>query len=326
MPGPFRERIFGLLVKIEATSGVDAVPDPAVDAVRTVGIPTFTPAYLEAGTRDDVQNGTLITTDRTTAAGRYVKFDVTLEVKGGGAAGSVPEADALLRICAMSKTVSAGVSVLYTTLDVGGETATCYCYGANKLFKVTGCVAAMKLSANAAQRGLMTFTVTGKLTADPTEAALPALTFSSVAPALFHSAVASIGSWLSTDAEPLVIKTAALDLANTVSDRPSAGATDGLVSFAVTDRKTAQSMTIEAVALATFDPFALSKAAGSATPVSAWQIGTASGGRLKIATGRWALVAPKPGANKSIVTYGLEGTLGAGASGAAAREIALLYD
>jgi hypothetical protein len=85
-------------------------------------------------------------------------------------------------------------------------------------------------------------------------------------------------------------------------------------------------MTIEVVTLATFDPFALSKAAGGSTPVSAWQIGTASGDRLKIATGRWALTAPKPGATKSIVTYGLDGTLGAGASGAAAREIALLYD
>jgi hypothetical protein len=71
MPGPYRERIYGVAVKIEATSGVDAVPDPAVDAVQTVGIPYLEMDYLEPGTRDDVQNGTLINADRKTAAGRF---------------------------------------------------------------------------------------------------------------------------------------------------------------------------------------------------------------------------------------------------------------
>lgn len=322
----YRERVYGLLVKIEATSGTDAVPDPAVNAVQTVGIPTFTPTYLEPGTRDDVQNGTLITTDRAPAAGRYVKFDVTLELRGGGTAGSTPECDALLRMSGMSVVTSAGVSVLYTTIDSGMETGTCYAYTGGKLFKLVGCVATMKLSADAAKRGLLTFGVTGKLATDPTEVALPALTFTTVIPPLFHSATASIGSWLSTATDPLVIKSASIDLANTVADRPSAGATDGLISFSVTDRKTAQSMTIEVPQLATFDAYTMSKTVGTSMPVSAWQIGTVSGNRGKIATGKWSLVAPKPGADKSINTFGLDGTLGTGASGAATRELALLFD
>jgi hypothetical protein len=63
-----RARVYGFAFKIETTSGTDAVPDPAVDAVATVGVPTITIDYLEAGTRDDVQTGVLITPDRAPAA------------------------------------------------------------------------------------------------------------------------------------------------------------------------------------------------------------------------------------------------------------------
>jgi hypothetical protein len=45
-----------------------------------------------------------------------------------------------------------------------------------------------------------------------------------------------------------------------------------------------------------------------------------------VTTGKWALVAPKLGAQDSVNTYDLDGTLGAGASGAATRELVLLFD
>jgi hypothetical protein len=326
MPGPYRERIYGVAVKIEATSGVDAVPDPAVDAVQTVGIPYLEMDYLEPGTRDDVQNGTLINADRTTAAGRFGKITITTEVKGGGTAGSTPESDALLRMSGFSKTTAAGVSVRYNTLDTGMETASLYCWSIGKLFKLVGAAATMKLSADASKRGLLTFEITGRLVADPTETALPTLAFSSVLPPLFHSAAAAIGAWTSADADPLVIKTAAIDTQATIVDRPSAGATDGLIGFTVSDRKTEQTMKIEVPALATFDPFTLSKSAGTLVPATNWQIGTVVGNRLKVLTGKWSLRAPKAGADRSVSIYDLAGSLGTGASGAATRELSLLFD
>lgn len=327
MPAPYRARIYGLAVKIETTSGVDSVPDPAVDAVETVGTPNFVGDYLEAGTREDVINGTLINADRTTAAGRFGKVTAVVEVKGSGAAGStIAGIDALLRMCGFSKTVSAGVSVRYNTIDTGMETASVYCWTMGKLFKLVGCSATMKLSADAAKRGFMTFDITGKLVADPTETALPALTFSAVLPPLFHTATATLGAWTSGDAEPLAIKNASIDLANTITDRPSAGAADGLIGFSVTDRKTNQTWTIEATSIATFDPFTLSKAAGTSQPTSSWQIGTTAGNRIKVLTGKWSLTWPDPGENNALVTYGLKGSLGAGASGATSRELSLLFD
>lgn len=326
MPGPYRERIYGVAVKIETTSGVDAVPDPAVDAIETAGIPTFVGDYLEPGTRDDVVNGTLINADRTTAAGRFGKISITVEVKGSGSAGVAGPLDALLRMCGFSKTVVAVTSVRYSTIDTGMETASVYCWSMGKLFKLVGAVATMKYSADAAKRGLMTFDITGRLVSDPTETALPALTFSAVLPPLFHSAAATLGAWTSADPDPLIIKSVAIDLQNTITDRPSAGATDGLIGYAVTDRKTTANWTIETPALATFDPFALSKAAGTSQPTSTHQIGTVVGNRMKVFTGKWSLTWPDPGANNALVTYGLKGSLGAGASGAATRELSLLFD
>lgn len=321
-----RERIYGVTAKIETTSGTDSVPAAATDAVRLVGIPTLTYGYLEPGKRDDVQSGALLTVDRAAAAGRNGTIDITVEVKGGGSAGSAPEADVFLRGAGMSKVVAGGVSVTYTTLDDLMETFTMYCYAARKLFKLVGCSCSLKLSAEAMKRGFMTFSVTGRIASDPTQLTTPAFTFSTVNPPLFHSAAATIGAWTSADADPLVLKKASIDLGNVVNPRPSAGATDGLIGFAITDRKARQQLTIEVPLLATFDPFALSKATGDTMPITTWQVGTVAGNRLKVQTGRYSIEAPKIGADNAINTYDLDGSLGPGATGGVTRELVLLWD
>lgn len=328
MAGPYRERIYGVAIKIETTSGTDSVPDPAVDALETVGKPQFTGDYLEPGTRDDIVNGTLITAVRTTAAGRFGKVTLRAEVKGSGTAGSmVPALDALLRMCGLSKTVVASTSVRYNTADTGLETGSVYFWDTGKLFKLVGAVATLKYSFEATKRAFFEFDVTGRLASDPTETAVPGtLAFSSVLPPLMHSVPATLGSWTSADSEPLILRSGGIDLNNTITDRPSAGATDGLIGYTVTDRKAQQNWTIEAVSLTPLDPYTLSKSAGTSQPASSHQIGTAAGNRLKVYTGPWSLVWPESTAANALMTYGLKGSLGAGASGATSRELSLLFD
>lgn len=328
----FREKIFGVLVKIETTPLTDAAPT-GVDAVRVVGIPTLRYDFLENGLRDDVVTGQLGVAERAIPAGRFGTIDLTLEVRGAGAAYSpsvVPEADALLRMSGCGRTItttSGSESVLYTTLDTGNETGTVYCYSANKLFKLVGCVATLKLSAEAAKRGMWTFSVTGKMVSDPTEVALPALTFSSVLPPLFHSSTATIGSWSSSaGSDPLVLKSAGVDFGNTITDRASAGAVDGLAGYLVSDRKVRQDMTVEVPLLSSFDIFAAAKATGASNPLSTWQIGTVKYNEMKVQTGRWALEAPELGAVNSINTAHLQGNLIIGAAPTSNREINFLFD
>lgn len=338
MPGPYRERVRLLAMKMESTSGVDSVPDPLVDSIRTVGMPLPKPGFLESGNRDDVQTGQLISTPRAAPAGPFWSFDVTVEVAGSrsgspydATVANSPEADVLLRISGMARTVTNGVSILYKTIDQGMETASAYCWTAGKLLKLVGCVATCRFAADAAKRGLLTFTVTGMLAASTplTEAALPSYSISQVAPPLFHSGLVSIGTWTSaTVGDPLVLKHAEFDLGNVITARDSAGAVDGIIGYLVSDRKTRQTLDVEVPGLATFDAYSMARALAGSLPVSSYQVGTASQNRMKVRTGTWALEAPDPGAANSIMTNRLQGNLtnvpnGATTSG---REIELLFD
>ena len=156
--------------------------------------------------------------------------------------------------------------------------------------------------------------------------ALPALTLSSVVPPLFHTGATSIGTWTQASGSPLVLRRAELDFGTQISDRPSAGATDGLIGYLITDRRVRQTMLVETVPLATFDPFAMSKANGATLPTTAYQFGTAQYNRAKIVTGRWALEAPGDGADRGLKTWNLQGNLVMGSEAVTGRELYVRYD
>jgi hypothetical protein len=328
----FRDKVQAFLFKIETTSGVDAAPT-GVDVVATVGVPRIRGGFLEAGEQTDVVTGTLIAADRAPAAGQFATVEITVKMRGGGAAYSasvLPEADALLRASGLGRTiVTTGGSELvrYTTLDTGHETGTAYAYTANKLIKMVGCVANMVARAEAPHGGTMTFAVTGKISAVITEAAVPALTFNTAAPQLMHTAASNIGTWSSTNppADPMVLYSAEIDLGNTITDRPSAGAADGLIGYNVSDRVARQTMGVEVPLLASFDAFNYAKLAGSLQPTSAWQVGSTQYNRIKFQTGRWGLLWPEGGERNALSTWSLTGALGAGAV-TTSRELNILYD
>jgi hypothetical protein len=323
----FREKVFGVLFKIEVTPGTDAAPT-GVNALRVVGIPILKWDYLEPGLRDDVETGQLGTAERAVPAGRFGTIDLRLEVRGAGAAYSasvLPEADALFRAAGFSQTGSFGAgveTVTYTTLDTGAETGTLWCYTHNKLFKLVGCVATMKYSAEAAKRGFLDFSVTGKMVADPIEQALIALTPSSVIPPLFHSSTATIGAYSSAaGADPLVIRSVDFDAGNVVVSRPSAGATDGLAGYLVADRKARLGMLVETMLFTSLDWAAVTKLTGAALPLTVHQVGTVQYNRMIVESGRWQLEKPDMGATENINTLKLNGNLIIGAAPTTSREI-----
>lgn len=334
MAAPFRPRIIAAAVKIEATSGTDAVPTLAANALQLVGVPTLNPSYMENGVRDDVQTGILGTVDRAAPAGRMATIDITLEVRGYGAAYSAvnrPEADVLLRISGMAPIVVTTVNaekVTYTTLDDAFETATLYLWSANKLFKLVGCVAKPKLSAKALQRGLVTFSVQGKMASDPITTAFSAPTLNQTVPPLFHSAAAQIGLWTTASAEPLIVSAVDLDFGVATAERSSAGATDGYVGPMIADRKARLGMDVEQVTLSTFDPYAasLQNSSGAIDTKPQFQIGTAQYNRLKFFGGRWALEAPRHSDVNSLSGWHLEGNLVLGTEATGGREMRLLFD
>jgi hypothetical protein len=330
MPGPFREKILLVLVKPETTTGVDSVPTGTAIAIRVVGIPTLEYDFMESGDRDDAQTGLLSGPDRAAPAGVFGRIPLTVEVAGAAAvySGAVkPPADPLLRIAGMGVTTDFTGSAefyRYATLDVGMETGTLYLYSANKLFKMVGAVATLRGNADVYKRGQLQFTVSGKITSI-TEVGLPTFSFPQIIPPLFHSAAAAIGSWTTASAEPLMLTSAAFDLGNVVADISGAGATDGLVSWIITDRNVTQDFTYNVPALATFDPFAASGANGLGGVTTAWQVGSQQYNRMKVET-RWAARPPRQASRNGIVQYQQSGICRVNAGLTSGREIQLTFN
>lgn len=327
---PERIKIFAIAAKIQAAEGTDSVPTFADNAVRPVGMSELQISYLDDGDRSDEQHAGMGVVGQGERVGRMGQIDVALAIKGGGADYSAgankPEWDAFLRAAGFSATVAGGVgagTIDYTTLDSGVlERLSLYCQSANKLYKLVDCVALPKLSAEAAKRGVFTFTVIGKLVAEPTENAFSTQTLLSLAAPAFHSQAISIGAF----ATPVVRKLD-LDIGTVHTPRPSAGATDGIAGFEITDRRVKLNMEIEVVPLSTFNPYAISKQAfpGATDTKVNFQVGAAQFNRVKFALGQWAFATPPNTDNSGLATWNLQGDILA-RSLASGREITITVD
>jgi hypothetical protein len=136
------------------------------------------------------------------------------------------------------------------------------------------------------------------------------------------------GSGPQLSGEPLVIRSVGFDDQATVTERPSAGATDGLIGWIIADRKPRLTMDVEQVTLATFDPYAASKqnSAGAIDTKPVFQIGTAQYNRMKFFGGRWALEAPGHGDVNNLSGWQLAGGLVLNTEPTGLRESRIVFD
>lgn len=326
-----RAKIYAIAAKIHAVIGTDPVPTFAANAIRVIGQPELTINYLEEGDRADEQHAGMGAAGQGEKVGRWGQIDVSVAIKGGGADYSAgankPEWDALLRAAGFSATVSGGAGVgkiEYTTLDAGVfERVALYCQSANKLYKLIDCVAIPKLSAEAAKRGVFTFTVIGRMVTDPAENVFAGQTLLNLAAPAFHSQAVTIGAYTAQGVRKLDI-----DFGTAHSPLPSAGATDGLDGFEITDRDIKLGMEIKVVPLATFNPYVLSKQAwpgGTDTKVN-FQIGATQFNRVKFALGQWLFATPPNSDNSGIATWNLQGKIAARSLASNSREILITVD
>ena len=318
-----RLRVSAIAAKIETVSGTDSVPTLALNAVRFVGVPSFSPDYIENGLRDDVQFGGMGSVGRASPAGRFGQLTVRMEARGSGtdytAGASKPEVDVFLRAAGFAPT-NTGATWTYDSLDDGFETMSLYIWVGTLLYKMVGCVVQPKLGGTVNQRCFWDFTVTGIVVSDPINETLGAITHNATIPPLWANNAVSIGAF--DYAAGLHARSFELDFPTTVATRGSAGAPDGLIGYAITDRKARLSMEIEQVDLSVFDPHALAREDGSGPTDTdpSITIGTAAFNRLLIEGGHWALERPQPGDNTGLGLWQLTGELVAGSLAANSRE------
>lgn len=162
-----------LLAKAEAVRGVDAAPTGAANAMLVNNV-NITP--LEG---DEVEHNYVrpyFGNGGSAVATSHSKLSFDVELSGSGAAGTAPGWAVLMRGCACSVTLAAGVSVTFAPITDNVESLTLYCNvdGTNHVMRDTK--GNVKITADTKGLPKLSFEFTGLFT-PLAAAALPAPTY-----------------------------------------------------------------------------------------------------------------------------------------------------
>ena len=162
-----------ILAKIETVYGTDPVPTGGANAILIAGEPNVSPMDMKVVDRDILR--TFFGNSEKLPTGIFSKVDFPCEVAGSGAAGTAPAWGPLLRACAFSETISAGVSVAYAPVTDSLESATIYFNRNGVLHKLTGARGTVKFGFTVDAIPKFDFSFTG-LFNTATDTAAPSLT------------------------------------------------------------------------------------------------------------------------------------------------------
>lgn len=168
MPGKLYRRAL-LLAKRETTYGTDAVPTAAANAVLARNL-EFNPLVTEQVDREFIRPyfghaGQIVAASRADA-------NFELELAGSGAAGTAPKFADLLKIAGLAETVAAGVSVTYSPVTTGIDSATLYYYLDGLIHKCVGARSNLEINLVSKQIPTLKFSTMGLYVA-AADAALP---------------------------------------------------------------------------------------------------------------------------------------------------------
>lgn len=283
-----------ILAKLEAAYGVDPVPTGALDAVLATNV-TLTPMAGQDVSRELELPS--MGAQPTIPAGLNATLAFEVEMTASGVAGTPPAWGRLMRACAVAEVISAGVSVAYNPVSQGHESISLHFNVDGTRFLLGGArgTAVLRIGAQAVPK--IAFTFTG-IYAQPTALALPVPVLTAwPAPLLATSVntpVFTIGG------TALVMRSLDMDLGNAVETRFLIGSE----SVFITGRGETIATTVDAVPLATLNPFQLAQS--QATSPLILQHGTAAGGRITLNAPRAQMQRPSGlGQSQNIVEWPL---------------------
>lgn len=158
MPGRYIKNAL-VAAKIETTTGTDAVPTGAANAIL-VSDASITPLDAQNIDRNLIR-GTFGASEQLVGSAS-VKVTYTVELAGSGTAGTAPAWGQLLQACACAEGVLATPArVEYTPVSTGLKSATQYYYDDGALHKLLACMGDFTLSAKAGERPTLQFEWTG---------------------------------------------------------------------------------------------------------------------------------------------------------------------
>ncbi len=313
--GPISQEV--LLAKTETTYNTDPTPTVGTNAIlirrvdaRLDRLRMIDRGAVRAslGTLQQIYAGAL----------RAISFEA--EVKGSGAAGTVPELDPLLKACGMGATIVASTSVTYAPASTSISSCTLWWYesvgGANVLHKMTGCRGTCALTFKAGDIVVARFDMVGKPTT-VTDVSTPSPTYSSVVPI----GIRNLSTTLNAVAN-LVIQNFSLSLNNSIDVPDSVIDTNGFGNIVITKRDVQLMLQKHAEPVATIDSFA-HLTAGTAIAFASGTLGSTAGNRLALNCGQMHVrdIAPGEDANMRVRTL----TCGAHETSTADTEFTLVF-
>lgn len=291
-----------VLVKVQASSGVDSVPTNA--NAFLVEDPSIEPITKKLE-RNNVKphygsKGALI-------IGEGYKIGFSVELSGIGGEAPVlttpPAIGTLLRGCYMTQTVVAtpgSECVKYTPHDdiEDAEELSIYFFQDNRLHKAIGCIGTWALETKVNEYAKFKFEFTG-IYDGPAEAAVPVIAnfVNETVPPVFRSALFTIDTYAA------VIESLKIDLKGEVTKRSSANADTGILKYFMKERQMTAEIDPEVPAIADKDFWAMWEAAEDVAMTAT--IGQTAGNRCVITCPVVQIDDVKYADRENILTYGM---------------------
>ncbi len=277
-----------VLVKLETAYGADAVPTGAANAMQ---VNNFRPEPLLG---QDVSRELMLPYmghQGVILTGNYGRVAFDVEIAGAGAAGTVPAYGPLLRACGLAETVQAGVSVVYNPVSSGHEACSIYYFMDGIRHVLLGARGTFTLNLTPPQIPRFSFTFTGLL-GTISDQAMPVADFTKF---IKPVPVSKANTTFSLHGYAGACEGFSIDLANDVQQRLLINDE----SMKIVDRLMTGQATMEAVALATINWFAIAQA--HTTGVLAGQHGVTAGNIIGFGANRVQLGRPAYQENQKII-------------------------
>ena len=161
-----------ILLKLEVTPGVDAVPTGAANAMLVSNL-SINPLVANNVSRDNIRP--YFGNTEELAGATHVEMSFDIEIAGAGAAGMAPKYGPALQACGMAETLTAGTCAEYTPITDNQKSATIYWYDSGVLHSALYSKGDVALAMGIEGRPVFRFKFTG-LYVPVTAAANPAVT------------------------------------------------------------------------------------------------------------------------------------------------------
>lgn len=270
-----------LLLKVETTAGVDAVPTGLANAMVTME----GTVAVEADKLERKVDLAYLGADPFVLIGKRATVEFDFDLIGASAVGTAAPCAPILKTCGMAEVLAPATSATYNPISSGFSTATIYFYHAGLLFKITYALGTIDVDfsvkswpkAHAKYMGIIS-------PAEPTEVAAPAVTLTA-----FQTppAVETETFLLSCNAVALNATSFKLSQGNDV--KVYEGSEARMANIA--DRKSTGSFSIYQEVLATFNPWSLANA--HTQTVLFAEVGVVAGKIVRVTCGKAQLSYPK---------------------------------